>query len=323
MGSTAFFLDLTGWASVLGPVFQQALAPATPLRIHRELAEKASECLEEGALLGDRANDGEVPWRALMVGDHCFLALEEGFALARFDASNLISLRLEGFDGRKWSLLHTGRGLAAFRLAALGRGSGAGVDPTMKIESFSSPRDFFRIEFHPDGSETDGPEQEQSHAGLSLGLAQPVVFGPELLGAGAVLMRRAIESLNTALAVPEAPAAAPVNFPESQPQPQPLLLLPPAHWRLVGVTGPLAGQSLPVTALAVLGRDPAADIYIENATVSRRHAELCPTDHGMVIKDLGSANGTWVAGMQLKEPALLMGGEKFVIGECAFRMERE
>jgi hypothetical protein len=349
MGSSAYFLDLTGWASLLGPVFRQALDPATPVSAQRNLAEQASECLEEGALLGDRAADGELPWRALMAGDDGFLALEDGFALARFDASNLISLRLETFDGRRWSVLHTGRGLAAFRQAAMGRGSGTA--PTMKIESHDDQGLVFSRVFHPDGRETDAgdrqslPDSSPGKAGP--GLAQPVDFGPALLGAGAILMRRALENLKAKQDVPEpsvAPPAADTPAPPEPEIPDPALSSPPppadplpsgpgaqsetpsvvptACWHLVGITGPLAGQSLPVTALSILGRDPAADIRIDNVTISRRHAELRPTDQGMVLKDLGSANGSWIAGRQLQEPALLQSGEKFILGECAFLIKR-
>jgi len=155
MGNTYSILDLSAWASELGVVFRKALDPATPVKAHRDLAEQATECLEQCALLGDKAADGEAPWRALLVGDDCFVALEDGFALARFDASNMISLRVETYDGRRWSVVHTGRGLAAFRQAALGRGTGAATDPLLKVSGFADRRLLFSHVFHPNGGEAE------------------------------------------------------------------------------------------------------------------------------------------------------------------------
>lgn len=126
MQNASNFLDLGAWASADGLVLNQALDPATPVGAHRELAETISEYLEEGALLGDRAADGEAPWRALMVGD-AVLCPGGRVRPGTSDSANLISLRVEAFDGRRWSVLHTGRGLAAFRQAARGQGSAGGV----------------------------------------------------------------------------------------------------------------------------------------------------------------------------------------------------
>ena len=55
MGGNSSILDLSAWAPELGPVFRKALDPATVVSAHRELAEQASECLEQCALLGDKA----------------------------------------------------------------------------------------------------------------------------------------------------------------------------------------------------------------------------------------------------------------------------
>ncbi len=325
MGSTFSILDLSAWAQDLGPVFRKALDPATPLPTHRALAEQATECLEQGALLGDRAADGEAPWRALLVGETCFLALEDGFALARFDGSNLVSLRLEATGGRRWSIQHTGRGIAAFRLAAMGKATASGgPPPTLKIAQFGDRRLRFSRVFLPDGRDTDEPG---GAAGQSISV--PPEVDPSLVGIGSALLRKALERIAATQDLPEPPAAqAPARpaVPSPAPPPPPPApaeaKAPPSQWRLVGMTGPLAGQVIPVPALAVLGRDPAADIPVVNQTVSRRHAEVRPTEVGMVLKDLGSANGTWFERAQLSGPVLLRSGDTFTLGECTFRVER-
>ncbi|MFO0555380.1 MAG: FHA domain-containing protein [Polyangiaceae bacterium] len=48
-----------------------------------------------------------------------------------------------------------------------------------------------------------------------------------------------------------------------------------------------------------VGRDPSADITTAHASVSREHAEIMVADDRLVVRDLGSKNGTMVAGVQV------------------------
>jgi len=69
----------------------------------------------------------------------------------------------------------------------------------------------------------------------------------------------------------------------------------------------------------VIGRDPGCDIVIaqERASVSRRHAELVPTATGWLLRDLGSGNGTHVAGRPITELALREGSVQAQLGHPA------
>lgn len=62
-----------------------------------------------------------------------------------------------------------------------------------------------------------------------------------------------------------------------------------------------AGTSFTLTApLVVLGRGAEADLRVEDAGVSRKHAELRQVnDNGHEVTDLGSTNGTFVNGSQI------------------------
>jgi hypothetical protein len=53
--------------------------------------------------------------------------------------------------------------------------------------------------------------------------------------------------------------------------------------------------------IAYIGRSTLNDIVINDATMSQRHASIEYSRNGVFLKDLGSTNGTYVAGQQIKE----------------------
>lgn len=73
----------------------------------------------------------------------------------------------------------------------------------------------------------------------------------------------------------------------------------------------------------ILGRDPAADVFIDDVTVSRRHASITIAA-GTTIEDLDSKNGTFVRGAKISAPQSLADGETFVLGDATilFRASR-
>lgn len=56
-----------------------------------------------------------------------------------------------------------------------------------------------------------------------------------------------------------------------------------------------------------IGRDPAADIFLNDITVSRSHATLTVTDGLVSVADEGSLNGTYVNGVSVDEAPLAHG----------------
>ena len=56
----------------------------------------------------------------------------------------------------------------------------------------------------------------------------------------------------------------------------------------------------------MIGRDPAAIVWLDSAAVSRRHARIIVDGHGVRLEDLGSKNGTTI-------------GNRRVIGACSLR----
>lgn len=68
---------------------------------------------------------------------------------------------------------------------------------------------------------------------------------------------------------------------------------------LKGLTGPWMNKVYPIRGKVVVGRVAGVQVVIEDESVSRRHAEIEKTPHGVVIRDLGSANGTMLNGSPL------------------------
>lgn len=65
----------------------------------------------------------------------------------------------------------------------------------------------------------------------------------------------------------------------------------------------------------ILGRDPEANVRLDYATVSRRHARLSVDSTGATLEDLGSKNGTMIDGRPLTEPRALRNGDRFTCGQ--------
>jgi pSer/pThr/pTyr-binding forkhead associated (FHA) protein len=58
-----------------------------------------------------------------------------------------------------------------------------------------------------------------------------------------------------------------------------------------------------------VGRHPESDIFLDDITVSRRHAEFVRSDAGYLVRDVGSLNGTYVNRERIDEVDLASGDE--------------
>ena len=63
-----------------------------------------------------------------------------------------------------------------------------------------------------------------------------------------------------------------------------------------------------------IGRSPDCDIFLDDVTVSRKHAELVQEDGRFTIRDLGSLNGTYVNRRRI-ESSPLSDGDELQIGK--------
>ena len=67
----------------------------------------------------------------------------------------------------------------------------------------------------------------------------------------------------------------------------------------------------------MIGRSADAGVRLGDPTVSRRHCEIEEMEGILVVRDLGSRNGTYVNGHRIAE-ALLMPGHKLALGRTCF-----
>lgn len=76
--------------------------------------------------------------------------------------------------------------------------------------------------------------------------------------------------------------------------------LPAGSALLVVRRGPNAGARFLLDAdVTTVGRHPDADIFLDDVTVSRRHAEFIRNGSSFEVKDLGSLNGTYFDGTRI------------------------
>ena len=71
-------------------------------------------------------------------------------------------------------------------------------------------------------------------------------------------------------------------------------------------------------ATAVAGRHPEVDIFLDDVTVSRRHAEFSREGTAFSVRDLGSLNGTFVDGRRIDGDARLDDGSEVQVGKFKF-----
>ena len=92
----------------------------------------------------------------------------------------------------------------------------------------------------------------------------------------------------------------------------------------LGISGPalvvrsgggMAGQSfLPGEGKTLIGRSPDCNVFLDDVTVSRRHAELVRDGETFSIRDLGSLNGTYVNRKRI-ESVILEDDDEVQIGK--------
>ena len=91
--------------------------------------------------------------------------------------------------------------------------------------------------------------------------------------------------------------------------------LPPSSALLIVQHGPNAGARFLLDSERVTaGRDTKADIFLDDVTVSRKHAEFLGTSGEFTVRDVGSLNGTYVNRTRIDQ-VVLQAGDEVQIGK--------
>ena len=90
---------------------------------------------------------------------------------------------------------------------------------------------------------------------------------------------------------------------------------------VVAALGREPGERVDVNEGITLGRSPTADIQIDDPFASSAHARIFPRGQFMYIEDMGSTNGTFLNGRQLRKPEQLKVADSIRIGDTEYRYQ--
>ncbi len=84
------------------------------------------------------------------------------------------------------------------------------------------------------------------------------------------------------------------------------------------MSGPMGGLRLDLDRPILVGRDHRARVKINDARISRHHALIETVGNSLLVRDLGSKNGTYVNGSRIHEFHHLHEGDQLRIGRTLF-----
>lgn len=106
----------------------------------------------------------------------------------------------------------------------------------------------------------------------------------------------------------------------SEPNTETRYRMAPPKAVLRGVSGPYFGKVIPISGRLTIGRGNDCDLVLDEPEMSRRHAMVEATPAGIWLRDLGSANGTYVNGVQVRD-AVLYTGDQLAFDRNRFLIE--
>lgn len=89
-------------------------------------------------------------------------------------------------------------------------------------------------------------------------------------------------------------------------------------WKLQAITGEFAGQEINIDRDMLVGRHQDADILLQSAEISRRHAAFLLKEQGLWLQDLNSSNGTFVNEVRIQNETLLNSGDTIQFASLKF-----
>lgn len=94
----------------------------------------------------------------------------------------------------------------------------------------------------------------------------------------------------------------------------------PINAKLVVVGGEVKTAEIKLRLPSTIGRGRGCTIMLPQALVSRQHCEIFETSGKLMVRDLGSLNGTFVNNQKIAEPSPINSDELLSIGTVTFRV---
>lgn len=92
-------------------------------------------------------------------------------------------------------------------------------------------------------------------------------------------------------------------------------------WILRFLNGPLAGQTVPLSKHATLiGRSPSCDVKLASSNISKEHTRIEVFDDKIIVTDVGSRNGTFINGVQIRSQKA-KSGDKIALHDIFFEVQ--
>jgi len=90
---------------------------------------------------------------------------------------------------------------------------------------------------------------------------------------------------------------------------------------VVAALGHEPGSTYDIGESLTLGRADTAEVKVDDPFASSAHARIFPRGQFMYIEDMGSTNGTFLNGRQLRRPEQLKPADSVRIGETEYRYQ--
>jgi FHA domain len=90
---------------------------------------------------------------------------------------------------------------------------------------------------------------------------------------------------------------------------------------VIAAMGHEPGSAFDISGGATLGRADSSEIPIDDPFASSAHARVFPRGEFMYIEDMGSTNGTYLNGRQLKTAERLKPADRVRIGDSEYRYQ--
>ena len=90
---------------------------------------------------------------------------------------------------------------------------------------------------------------------------------------------------------------------------------------VIAAMGRNPGEEFDLNGGITIGRAASADLHIDDPFASAAHARIFPRGQFMYIEDMGSTNGTFLNGRQLRKPEQLKVADVIRIGDTEYRYQ--